>query len=76
MIRILYFGQIAEAVGKSEELVDAKVFDAGVRAYFETKYPVLVSLSYRIAIDREIREELLAGEQPNEISLLPPFAGG
>lgn len=76
MIRILYFGQIAEAVGKSEECVDTSALAEGVRAYFEAKYPVLATLPYRIAIDQEIREELQVAELAKEIALLPPFAGG
>lgn len=76
MIRILYFGQIAEALGKNEERIDLYVLNNGVRSYFEAMYPVLTTLPYRIAIDQEIREELRTGEQAQEIALLPPFAGG
>lgn len=76
MIRVLYFGQIAEALGKSEEHIDPGVLDRSVRHYFQAKYPVLLALPYRIAIDQELREEMLDQEQIQEIALLPPFAGG
>jgi len=47
-----------------------------LRDYFNKKWPLLNNISYTIAIDQELREELTKNEQPNEIAILPPFAGG
>ena len=47
-----------------------------LRKYFDKKWPILQNMTYAIAINQELREEINKKEKPSEISILPPFAGG
>ncbi len=76
--QINYFGMIAENVQMSSEVIsidsDNGIID--LRDFFESRYPVLKDLSYKIAVNNEFRNSIKAGTEVNEIALLPPFAGG
>lgn len=75
---INYFGMIAERVGKDTESIQFTENSSAInlREYFESKYPTLRTLSYKIAVNQEFKDHLDSGITANEIALLPPFAGG
>lgn len=76
-LTIHYFGQIAEKIGKTTEIVDVAVTDAfDLNLFFETKYPIIKNASYKIAIDKTLNARLDNTKESAEIALLPPFAGG
>ena len=73
-----YFGIIAEKIGVNSEqiMLDTEHDSIDLRAYFEQKYPVLIELEFKIAVNQEFVEQIEVGAAPSEIALLPPFAGG
>ena len=73
---IFYFGMIAERIGKSSETITIDKKELNLRSFFEEKYPELVEMNYKIAINQEISDILKDQNSPCEIALLPPFAGG
>lgn len=77
ILRLKYFGMIAEAIGKDEESVDfsnSTINDLDNN--LKSKYSKLEDLNYNFAVNQTIveRDELL--NENDEIALLPPFAGG
>jgi molybdopterin converting factor small subunit len=75
-ITIKYFGQIAEAIGKDEEVLESKNADIeSVKSYFIHKYNFTYDESIRIAVNQELDsvEDLKDGD---EVAFLPPYAGG
>ena len=75
-ITIKYFGMLAESTGTSEEQIP---FSGGTVAELMeslySKYPVLRSMEFKVAVDQKIstEEDLISNQ---EIALLPPFSGG
>jgi len=76
-VNIKPFGIIAEhmkGIDLTIEIPNKR--NTNLRSYFNDKWPFLNKISYTIAIDQELREELNKNEHPTEIAILPPFAGG
>ena len=73
-----YFGMIAERLGMSSEMITIDTGNSSIdlRSYFEAKYPDLIDMSYKIAVNQEMTNHILPNIIPTEIALLPPFAGG
>ncbi len=74
-VKFVYFGMIAEKLGATEEILELSEDTQNVRNYILNKYPELNTMSFSIAIDQELQDEIGEGEV-SEIALLPPFAGG
>lgn len=75
---VLYFGMIADALGKSREQLefpDAPVM-IDLLAFFAEKYPVLQGLAWKVALNQELVDGECVVPESAEIVLLPPFAGG
>lgn len=77
-IKVNYYGMLAEIVGKTSEELDFPLSDQGLllKPYFETKYPKLHEMNYKIAVNQQFTEELDTKRNVSEIALMPPFAGG
>lgn len=76
-VEVRFYGLIAERLNQSEttlSIPNTSVID--LRQHFNMQWPFLKEVSYKIAIDQELRDELNKNEQPKEIAILPPFAGG
>ena len=77
-IRIRYFGQLVELVGKEEEVRDFEVGstlnDLELEVHSNHK---LKSMYYRIALNQKIAEnkEIVLNNN-DEVAFMPPFAGG
>ena len=76
--KVIYFGLIADALGKPTELLDIPQQETplDLRAFLEEKYPALKNLSWKLAVDQEIVNGPCIVRASSEIVLLPPFAGG
>ena len=74
-VKVVYFGMIAERIGKQEEIIDIDPSES-VSAFFRNKYPELMNMSFQVAINQEIKDSIENIEEVKEIALLPPFAGG
>jgi len=77
-IRIRYFGQVAELVGKEEESKDVAagftLNDLELEMHSNYK---LTNTYYRIALNQIIQENKEVVLNTNdEVAFMPPFAGG
>ena len=75
-IKIRYFGQLTEIVGKNEENLstDSKTF-ADLKEYLIKIYTDLKNYTFQIAQNNEIigEKEIINNSQ---IDIFPPFSGG
>ena len=71
---VKYFGMIAEKIGCVEEVLEMD--KENLRNYFETKYPEIKGMNYKIAVNQVLTDVLQKNNGRTEIALLPPFAGG
>ena len=73
-----YYGMISDRLERSSEVHTFEETNSPIdlRAYFESRFPELKKINYKIAINQEITDALPANTEIKEIALLPPFAGG
>jgi len=75
LVKVIYFGAAQEITGKSAEELSAGD-TASLRMRILERYPAMSSVSFRIAVNRNlIREESLLREN-DVVAILPPFQGG
>ena len=77
-LEIKYFGMIAEKIGNEQEFIDLKhegLNRDDLKAWFIQRFPVLKNMSFVIAVNETITNELPEGEIKS-MAILPPFAGG
>lgn len=77
-VNTYYFGMISDKLkcSSEEHTFERSDQEINLRDYFESKYPLLKKLSYKIAVNQELTDVLSSEATINEIALLPPFAGG
>ncbi len=78
MIRINYFGNIAEAVqSDSETLEQTSMSLAELLDLIDSKYAI-GKFPFQVAVNRKIvsKQQVLNISDSDEVALLPPFAGG
>ena len=75
---VQFYGMIAEKLGisKTSILIDFKAEDVNVRDLIIDSYPLLKSMTFQIAINNVIKENISSAEVGKIIAILPPFAGG
>jgi molybdopterin converting factor small subunit len=75
---VQFYGMIAEKLGisKTSILIDFKGEDVNVRDLIIDSYPLLKSMTFQIAINNVIKENISSAEVGKIIAILPPFAGG
>lgn len=82
MLKILYFGRLADVTGTPEEFVEipSSVETAGdLRKWLDVRFGangVLMDPTVRIAIDSEIIFDGAGLESAGEIAFMPPVGGG
>jgi molybdopterin converting factor small subunit len=78
IVDVHYFGMISDRLGRSTEqhTFDNSSKEINLRSYFEHRFPELKEMSFKIAINQELRDVLYSKESIHEIALLPAFAGG
>jgi len=77
-VDIQYFGMISDRLERSteEHTFERSNREINLRDFFESKYPILKNLSYKIAVNQELTDVVSPDSNVSEIALLPPFAGG
>ena len=76
-VNVKYFGMLAEKIGCASETLELNFdHDCNLREYFESKYPSIKEINYKIAVNQQINDFLANSKTEVEIALLPPFAGG
>ena len=77
ILKLKYFGMIAEAIGKNEESFNfsGKTI-ADLDVILKNNTPKLDTMNYKFAVNQAMvtQDEIL--NDNDEIALLPPFAGG
>jgi molybdopterin converting factor small subunit len=76
MLKLKYFGMIAEAIEKSEEEISLTKDITTLTTELELKYPKLKDLNYKFAVNQSLVKGNFELKVNDEIALLPPFAGG
>lgn len=77
ILKLKYFGMIAEAVGKENEqfeFTNSSVEE--LNKALKNQYAKLASMNYKIAVNQSFVEANTMLKDNDEIALLPPFAGG
>jgi molybdopterin synthase sulfur carrier subunit len=78
VVKVKYFGAIAEVTGVSEEVLELEAVDSSVQklsAFCLQKYPQIGNLSFQIAVNQKISINTELSDN-DEVAFLPPFAGG
>lgn len=76
-MRVKYFGQIAESIGKSNEVWLNKGITVGkFKSELMVKYPQLNAETLQIAINLELVSDLVVIGEKDEVAVLPQFSGG
>lgn len=76
-LKVRYFGMIAEWAGANSETIAFDGSEVGsLTNQLETDLPKLKGISYQIVVNQEIASMETTLSEFDEVSLLPPFAGG
>ncbi len=76
-LKLKYFGMVAEASGKEEELLDGAFLSVQeLEEGLLLKYPNLSEINFKVAVNQNIVERDFKLKGDEEVALLPPFAGG
>ena len=77
-IQVMYFGMLAEITGQAKEawLFSENLTVGKFRSQILERYPALKEKKFKIAVNKQISDDLLLISESAEIALLPPFAGG
>ena len=77
ILKLKYFGMIAEAVGKENEEIDfAESTVEELEKVLKNKYAKLASMNFKVAVNQSIVNADFKLNESDEVALLPPFAGG
>ncbi|TDE13162.1 MoaD/ThiS family protein [Dyadobacter psychrotolerans] len=77
-VHVMYYGMLAELTGKTEEswIAGEELTVGEFRAQILDKYPAIREKKFKIAVNKQISDDLKLISDLAEIALLPPFAGG
>ena len=77
-INLRYFGMVSEITEIGEETldVDDSIEVNNLKTILITKYNLLDTISYKIAVNQSIKDDTTILNENDEVVLLPPFAGG
>lgn len=77
-VNVQYYGMIAELIQKDSEevLLDFEGDALNIKNHMEFVYPELKEMTFQVAIDQVLKNEIKITDEIKEIALLPPFAGG
>jgi molybdopterin converting factor subunit 1 len=77
ILKLKYFGMIAEAVGKeNEEFEFTSSSVEELDKALKNRYAKLASMNFKIAVNQSIVNADFKLNDNDEVALLPPFAGG
>lgn len=77
ILKLKYFGMIAEAVGKENEEIEFTSSSVEeLDKVLKNQYAKLSSMNYKVAVNQSFVEPTTLLKDNDEIALLPPFAGG
>ena len=75
-MRVKVFGQLSDIIGSNSfEINNINNTDELINN-LQTKYPALMNVKYKIAVNLNVIQSNTALQQDAEVALLPPFSGG
>jgi len=75
-IKVLTFGAITEITGSKNFLIDGIDSTEGLIHLLEEKYPLLKTVQYAIAVNKEVIQQNTILNNDATVAILPPFSGG
>jgi sulfur-carrier protein len=77
-IKLKYFGMVAEVTDTNDESLEVEdhININKLKLMLESKYNSLNSMTYKIAVNQSLKEDVTILHDNDEVVLLPPFAGG
>lgn len=75
-LTIRLFGQFAEMAGSQTLQVEQVADTDALRLKLESMFPVLQSIPYLVAVDKDVATGNTVLQPGSVIALLPPYSGG
>ncbi len=75
-VTILFFGQLTDATGTNNLVLEDINDTAMLIQQLHTTYPALITKKYLIAVDSAVAEATTLLTDNCTVALLPPFSGG
>lgn len=75
-MKILLFGQLADAVGQPSIEMGAETDTDNLKKKIFARYPELEKYSFRVAVNRKVYTENVRVTEEDVVAFLPPFSGG
>lgn len=75
-IKLLFFGQVAEIVGKKELTLSDIDNTVAVKERLIELFPPLQSIKFAMAVNKQVIQSNTFISQNDTVALLPPFSGG
>ncbi|MFD0863670.1 MoaD/ThiS family protein [Sungkyunkwania multivorans] len=76
-LTIKYFGMVAEATNTDEDIIEVAPCQVSqLIDDLKKRYVALENIEFKVAVAQELVGDTFSVEEPTEIALLPPFAGG
>ena len=75
-VRVLLFGQLAEAVGKQELQMEHYADTSSLITALLEQYPSLQQSKYIVAVDQQMISTNTNLSENTTVALMPPFSGG
>lgn len=76
MLKIKLFGVLAEKLETESLFIESCPNVESLKRNLLLSHPNLNSLSFKVAVNRELATDNLSLNEADEIALLPPFSGG
>jgi molybdopterin converting factor small subunit len=75
-INVLTFGAVTEITGDKSFIMEGIESTEMLMQVLEEKFPLLKTVQYAIAVNKEVIQKQTALENGNTVAILPPFSGG
>lgn len=75
-IRVLLFGQLAEASGVSELEMEGYADTISLISALQERFPTLQQSKYMVAVNQQMVPENTKLSENATVALMPPFSGG
>lgn len=77
MVKILFFGQLAELAGSKEYTLDGNFDLDDLIKKLEELFPAIKGVKYKVSVNKKLENDRNIEVPDNaEVALLPPFSGG
>lgn len=75
-IKIIFFGSLADLIGKSKLMVNDCFDTQSLKEKLIKEFPQIKNCEFLISVDKKLVRNNQKLKPGNEVAFLPPFAGG